>query len=516
MPLGRLLCFLFQVADLSHLLVPARSLDVEDYLSEEYFPGLHLLDVGPGGIRIFKDCRRPKNGVPIVVRTDWETIAAARAAFESALGILPPEPLQTPWAIFDAQGTRLEMVETLLDLRVAFLLEIGVWMWPAVRVGFVQEAAGVLEGRPLKLKTLSLRPVVFEVEGFIRHEEADAVMAMGKNMVMHDSKGVLGSAAKVNSRKHNSFRTSTTAWLGSKQSPVVDALDRRTANLSRIPREHNEAVQLLHYDEGQFYHSHLDWADLTLHNGKREVWKNTHFGWQGRLATLFWYLNDVADGGQTVFPREGSVICPGFVNHCPEVRVVSPKACNVGLQVQPRKGTVLLWYNYHANGRGDHNALHAGCPPAGGLEKWTGNKWIRIKSGLTPPSEWMADHPGLIRFGWNENALEELAGRKRVKGGPAGACSLSVTNSYSETDALKLAWIHPVTRQAKEVAEVPPGGSATMKSLVGHQFAVAHGPERSETFACEKGRSSFRVGAGLAVSPAPPPPPAAPRQGEEL
>ncbi|CAK0832127.1 unnamed protein product [Prorocentrum cordatum] len=132
----------------------------------------------------------------------------------------------------------------------------------------------------------------------------------------------------------------------------------------------------------------------------------------------------------------------------------------------PGSGSVLLWYNYHANGRGDYNALHGGCPPAEGLEKWTGNKWIRIKPGSTPPAEWMEDHPGLKRFGWKENALEDLVGRRKVQDDPAATCSLSVSNLYSKTDALKLAWINPKTRQAKEVAEVLPGRSTQLKSFL--------------------------------------------------
>ncbi|CAK0905443.1 unnamed protein product, partial [Prorocentrum cordatum] len=72
-----------QSADLCHLLVLAHSLEVADYVSEEYFPGLHLLDVGQGEVRVYKDCQRPKEGAsPIAVRADWETMSAARRAFE--------------------------------------------------------------------------------------------------------------------------------------------------------------------------------------------------------------------------------------------------------------------------------------------------------------------------------------------------------------------------------------------------------------------------------------------------
>ncbi|CAK0839589.1 unnamed protein product [Prorocentrum cordatum] len=235
----------------------ARPLEAADYLSEEHFPGLHLLDVGPGDIRIYRGCQRPLGGAAIAVPAGWETMAAARAAFEAALGILPPEPLQTPWALFDSQGSRLESVQALLGLRVAFLLEIGQWMWPAVRVGFVQEAAGALEGKPLRLRTLSLRPVVFEVEGFMQSHEADRVISMGNKTGMFKSRGILESADRVSQRAQTEYRTSTQAWLRRSQSPVIDALDLRTANLTRVPREHNEEVQLLNYASGQFYSSHL-------------------------------------------------------------------------------------------------------------------------------------------------------------------------------------------------------------------------------------------------------------------
>merc|ERR1719424_1948688 len=110
------------------------------------------------------------------------------------------------------------------------------------------------------------------------------------------------------------------------------------------------------------------------------MWLSHHFGWTDRLATLFWYLNDVAEGGYTVFPKPAQPVCPGQLAHCKGTSTPPFHRCDIGLQVAPLKGSVILWYNYHANGRGDFNSLHGGCPPAKGLTKWSGNKWINIKS----------------------------------------------------------------------------------------------------------------------------------------
>jgi len=48
-----------------------------------------------------------------------------------------------------------------------FLIEAGQWMWPAVRVGFIQNVSG-LPG--VRLRTVSLRPVILEVESFMTQQ----------------------------------------------------------------------------------------------------------------------------------------------------------------------------------------------------------------------------------------------------------------------------------------------------------------------------------------------------------
>merc|ERR1711963_1345464 len=106
------------------------------------------------------------------------------------------------------------------------------------------------------------------------------------------------------------------------------------------------------------------------YNGQQLHWQRNHFGWESRLATLFWYLNDVEKGGHTVFPKHNHTVCPDFQSTCKGSWSPSMKRCDTGLLVPPKHGNVILWYNFHPNGRGDQNALHGGCPPDPGYEKW--------------------------------------------------------------------------------------------------------------------------------------------------
>jgi len=195
------------------------------------------------------------------------------------------------------------------------------------------------------------------------------------------------------------LRTSQQAWLDNHVHPVVNALDERTSNLTRVHRSHNEPVQVLRYNEGKYYHGHMDWSELELYPDQTEQWLRTHFGHNDRMATVFWYLNDVNDGGHTMFPKHGQPICPKYEQrNCKGAFDPDMTSCNGGLKVVPKEGAVILWYNYHPSGRGDRNALHAGCPPGKGLTKWSGNKWVNTKPFTWSEPPWIYNHPAIKRM----------------------------------------------------------------------------------------------------------------------
>lgn len=95
---------------------------------------------------------------------------------------------------------------------------------------------------------------------------------------------------------HNS-RTSSSTWLWKNEGDVVKKIDNRVGVLSHIPPKDKleEAMQVVHYLPGQFYQSHLDWFDPKVHKSNPEVQAGVN-----RMITVFYYLNTVTEGGETV------------------------------------------------------------------------------------------------------------------------------------------------------------------------------------------------------------------------
>jgi len=453
------------------------------YLSKYEFPGMHIMERVDSGtaFRIYPRGVLPKGDkAPLQVDSaEWETMGQAREALEKLLHIPEPEPLETPWALFDSQGRRIKTLDQLGNSQVAFLIEIGQWMWPAVRIGFEQHAQGVNGGAPATLRTLSVRPQVFEVRDFLTTNETVKVMKIGKKQGLVNSQGQLQSSDVAKGTAHAAFRTSRQAWLSNFMSPLVEKLDRRISNLTRIPTSHNEPVQILRYDETQYYHGHMDWTELELYNDQREIWTSSHFGHQDRLATVFWYLNDVAEGGETLFPKFGQPICSpesrlggSNTRHCKGAPDPDMQSCRIGLKVPPKRGTVILWYNFHPSGRGDRNALHAGCPVGPNLTKWSANKWVRIKP-FNAREKWIDNHPALERFGWQQK--------------DENSCQIKFINNSGET--VKVVWMHPETKKGHVLTTIKSGASLSQSSFIGHRFILKSNTQKSNVVKCPVSRA---------------------------
>lgn len=489
--------------------VSSSNVSADWYLSDVSFPGLFLLARSSDGhrFRVYRDGQKSADGVsPVEVHTSaWSNMTQARAELERALKLPSLEPLQSQWALFDWKGRRLDDLPALRQSEVVFLIRIGQWMWPAVRIGFMQEASLDHHGglHSVTLETISLRPVIFKVRDFCSDDEIAGVLRVGSEQDLHKSDMTGSKVFTDRGVDIKSIRSSRQTWLRGSLSPHLQMLDGRVSQLTRIDVAHQEPFQLLQYGPGEQYHRHLDIPELEVRPNDPDLWKSAHFGHQGRLLNVFFYLNNVSEGGETNFPKFGFPICYPEAElggkkfrKCPEAPEPSEPLCAKGLTIAPEAGAVILWYNYHASGRWDRNSLHAGCPVGAGLTKWSANKWVYIK----PRSEragWVFNHPALKRFGWtgnfdgsvghqSEKGSEQL-GRESRQTTASNKCRITFTNTLKVP--ANIMWMHPKTKQYQVVSSVKPGKTGPVDSFVNHQFAMksqSSGAE-SNTVTCQPG-----------------------------
>ena len=112
---------------------------------------------------------------------------------------------------------------------------------------------------------------------------------------------------------------------------------RRIARIAGLPASHAEPLGVLRYGPGQEYRPHYDYYSDDRHEAQR-------------VSTVFVYLNDVAEGGGTDFPR-------------------------LGVRVDPERGKAVKFLNCDAGGKPNPETLHAGLPVIRG-EKWLATLWF--------------------------------------------------------------------------------------------------------------------------------------------
>lgn len=139
-------------------------------------------------------------------------------------------------------------------------------------------------------------------------------------------------------------RTSSSMFLKRGQNDLVSCIEQRISNVTGLPVENGEGMQILRYDVGQEYRKHYDYfnpdRETTPHHIKR--------GGQ-RIATFLMYLNTPEGGGETTFPHAGISVCAN-------------------------EGNALL-FRYDTPSP-TTKTLHCGEPVTSGV-KWVATKWIR-------------------------------------------------------------------------------------------------------------------------------------------
>lgn len=211
----------------------------------------------------------------------------------------------------------------------------------------IHPALGTFQTRQIKEWRLCPRMIV--LQGFLSDEECAHLIGLVQSRIAPSTTvdPDTGKLIQVESR------TSSSAYLGLCQTPIVAGIEQRLSELSGLPVENGEGLQVLNYQVGQSYQPHFDFFDPEL--------KGSHVvlacGGQ-RVITCLMYLNDVEEGGETYFPE-------------------------VDQKVSPVKGDALLFYNVLPDGGVDRMSLHASLPVIAG-EKWVATKWIREHEYRSP------------------------------------------------------------------------------------------------------------------------------------
>ncbi|OWZ22029.1 hypothetical protein PHMEG_0003319 [Phytophthora megakarya] len=356
----------------------------EQYLTEEVpVKGFHVLCIKKRGRELDVIAYKDGNAPSMKLQSEME-FTHLKKQLETSLEILQPKDdvalkYKQPYAFFTPIGKRLETIEDVVD-NVVFLFEGGQFIWPGIRIGHKTVVKDVAGKGEVVLETLSLIPLVFSVEEFLKDDEIDVIMGVEEflkddeiDVIMELSLEHLKPSTVTlmdghENRAATDWRTSTTYFLSSDKHPMLDEIDQRIADLTKVPVEHQEDVQVLRYEETQKYDHHTDYFPVEHHKNSPRVLESIDYGYKNRMITVFWYMSDVAKGGHTIFPRAGGAPRP-----------MSMKDCSKGLKVPPKKRKVIVFYSMLPNGEGDPMSLHGGCPVEDGI-KYSGNKWVWNKA----------------------------------------------------------------------------------------------------------------------------------------
>lgn len=354
------------------------------------------------------------------------SMTALRGALTRNLDIRPLEGIRQPWALFNRDGRRISSVAEFEPMML--LYEGGQWIWPGIEIGHRWYIRNMnADAADLVIETIELLPLIVEIKNFLRLEECDHIISVASphfftSKVAHQDKDI----GKDSSEWRTSSQWWYDAKFESK--PVMPFIQKRVAELTRVPKSHQEhaqvrramrcdrnafrradmscvvvglfvvvclgvfppcswvaplhslalvsgislglslaflAKQILKYEPGQKYVAHHDYFDLRYYATQKDMIAQYDEGGKNRLATVFWYLSTVTNGGHTNFPMAGGLPHPSNFSDCSK-----------GLSVPPEKGKVIIFYSMTPRGELDEYSLHAGCPPAEGELKYSANFWL--------------------------------------------------------------------------------------------------------------------------------------------
>lgn len=184
-------------------------------------------------------------------------------------------------------------------------------------------------------------PRVVVIDDFMSSQECDELINVSRDAIARSTVIERGTGANT----LDDVRTSSGMFHVRGGNEIVRTVEARISELIQWPVENGEGMQILRYGIDEKYEPHNDYFDPKDPGSVHNIGKSGQ-----RIASVLIYLNDPQAGGATNFP-------------------------DVGLEVKPRKGT-LLFFAYPTHDQRS-KTTHGGMPVIAG-EKWVAVKWYRI------------------------------------------------------------------------------------------------------------------------------------------
>jgi len=190
--------------------------------------------------------------------------------------------------------------------------------------------------------------VITEIYGFLSHSECDELINLARKKGFEESTVADTESAKGSSVDRN-VRTSKTCWINDSENTIANKITESSIEITKIPRENHEDLQIAKYDKGGKFDAHHDYCDIEGNDNYCDKF-NQNSG--NRRSTLLVYLNDNFQGGETEFVQ-------------------------LGLKIKPEKGKAILFWNVDEKGGLYTQSEHRGNEVIGG-EKIIATKWSHM------------------------------------------------------------------------------------------------------------------------------------------
>jgi len=196
-----------------------------------------------------------------------------------------------------------------------------------------------LEGDPSIYKVPTDKAEIFAIGDFLSPEECVRLMAM--------IDAVATPSTLHEQAYQEGFRTS---YSGNFQpdDPFILSISRRIDDLLGMNPKTGETIQGQRYLPGQEFKPHNDWFYTD-----QAYWEAERKRGGQRCWTAMAFLNEVEEGGHTHFTEVGS-------------------------QIEPKPGVLLVWNNAKPDGTPNLDTMHAGTPVIKGV-KYVFTKWYRTR-----------------------------------------------------------------------------------------------------------------------------------------